>query len=267
MFAACLTHVVFQEGKIMYDQKWAQLLDHAVTTPGSILKAYTAFHPYSLLNQWAAMAQCAARDITPGPMKTFQGWKELNRFVRKGEKAIWLCRPLTRKNEADETVVVSFNWKPYWFVLAQTDGADIELTALPDWNAERALVQLNITRAEFQTMDGNAQGYAKGRSVAINPVAELPHKTLFHELAHVVLGHTTKGDLADDDRTPCNLREVEAEAVAMVLCESLELPGAPYCRGYIQHWLRDGSAIPNDSARKILHAADVILRAGQPTAD
>jgi hypothetical protein len=263
--AARLTRVAFQEGKIMYDQKWAQLLDNAVTTPGLILQAYTAFHQYSLLNQWAAMAQCAARDITPGPMKTFQGWKEIGRYVRKGEKAIWLCRPLTRKNDADETVVVSFNWKPYWFVLSQTDGADIELTTLPEWNAERALLKLDITRGEFQTMDGNAQGYAKGRSIAINPVAELPYKTLFHELAHVVLGHTAEGDLNDDDRTPCNLREVEAEAVAMVLCESLELPGAPYCRGYIQHWLRDGQTIPDESARKILHAADVILRAGQPT--
>ena len=167
----------------MYENKWAQLLETAVTTPGSILKAYTAFHQYSLLNQWAAMAQCAARDIATGPMKTFQGWKELGRYVRKGEKAIWLCRPLTRKNEADETVVVSFTWKPFWFVLSQTDGADIELTALPDWKAECALRKLDITRREFQLMDGNAQGYAKGRSVAINPVAELPHKTLFHELA------------------------------------------------------------------------------------
>ena len=199
--------------------------------------------------------------------ENLSGLEGIGRFVRKGEKAIWLCRPLTRKNEADETVVVSFNWKPYWFVLSQTDGEDIELTTLPEWNATRALTQLNITRSEFQAMDGNAQGYAKGRSIAINPVAELPHKTLFHELAHVVSGHTAEGDLADDDRTPCNLREVEAEAVAMVLCESLELPGAPYCRGYIQHWLRDGQAIPDESAHRILHAADVILRAGQPAAE
>lgn len=93
-------------------------------------------------------------------MKTSQGWKERGCYVRKGEKAIWRCRPLTRKNETDETVVVSFHWKPCWFVLSQTDGADIALTALPEWDATRALAQLNITRGEFQTMDGNAQGYA-----------------------------------------------------------------------------------------------------------
>lgn len=247
----------------MYQNNWSQLLETAVTTPGLILQAYTAFHSYSLPNQWAAMAQCAARDIAPGPMKTFQGWKELGRCVRKGEKAIWLCRPHTRKNDADETVIVSFTWKPHWFVMSQTDGADIEFTALPEWNAERALQKLNITRRAFQIMNGNAQGYAKGRSIAINPVAELPDKTLFHELAHVVLGHTVESDLHDDDRTPRNLCEIEAEAVALILCESLALPGAPYCRGYIQLWRCDGQSIPDESARKILHAADVILRAGQ----
>jgi len=51
----------------------------------------------------------------------------------------------------------------------------------------------------------------------------------------------------------------------------LELEGADYCRGYIQNWLYKGvgynaEAIPEKSARKILRAADQILRAGRPTA-
>lgn len=35
-----------------------------------------------------------------------------------------------------------------------------------------------------------------------------------------------------------HLREVEAEAVALICCESLGLPGAECCRGYIQGWVR-----------------------------
>jgi antirestriction protein ArdC len=66
---------------------------------------------------------------------------------------------------------------------------------------------------------------------------KLPHKTLFHEAAHVILGHTTEADFTDTERTPKNLREVEAEAVAMLCCEALKLEGADYCRGYIQNWL------------------------------
>jgi hypothetical protein len=71
----------------------------------------------------------------------------------------------------------------------------------------------------------------------------MPHKTLFHELAHVVLGHTTESDFNDDELTPRDLREVDAESVALLLCETLELSGAEYCRGYLQHWLQ-GDIIP-----------------------
>jgi len=90
----------------------------------------------------------------------------------------------------------------------------------------------------------------------------MPHKTLLHELAHIELGHTVESDFSDSEITPRNLREVEAEAVAMLLCESLELPGVEYCRGYVQSWL-GSDVIPERSAMKIFGAADRILKAGQ----
>jgi len=48
----------------------------------------------------------------------------------------------------------------------------------------------------------------------------------------------------------------------MLLCESLGLAGADFCRGYIQNWL-DGQPIPEKSAQKIFGAADRILKAGR----
>ena len=89
----------------------------------------------------------------------------------------------------------------------------------------------------------------------------MPHKTLLHELAHVELGHTLESEFTDSEHTPRNLREAEAEAVALLLCESLELPGAEFSRGYIQSWLGH-DVIPEKSAQKIFGAADRILRAG-----
>jgi hypothetical protein len=71
-----------------------------------------------------------------------------------------------------------------------------------------------------------------------------------------------KSNFTDSEQTPRSLREAEAEAVAMLLCESLQLPGAEYSRGYIQSWLR-GDVIPEKSAMKIFGAADRILKAGQ----
>ena len=101
-------------------------------------------------------------------------------------------------------------------------------------------------------------------------MAQLPHKTLFHEMAHVVLGHTTEADFTDTERTPKSLREVEAESVALLCCEALNLEGANYCRGYIQNWLgpsiSSADAIPEKSAQKIFRAADQILRSGRQQA-
>ena len=104
--------------------------------------------------------------------------------------------------------------------------------------------------------------YAQKSQIAISPVAALPAKTLFHETAHLVLGHALESCISDSEKTPRNLREVEAESVAMLLCESLGLPGADFCRGYIQNWL-DGEPIPEKSAQKIFGAADRILKAGR----
>jgi antirestriction protein ArdC len=247
-------------------QKWSELLEQAVTQPGLMLKAYSAFHGYSLGNQLAALLQCQLHGIEAGPIDTYKGWLDKGRHVRKGEKAIWLCMPLTRKKTnqetgEDELYITAFAWKPRWFVLAQTDGEPVPMPEIPDWNKERALAALGIEEIPFTHTNGNVQGYAKKSQVAVSPIAELPHKTLVHECAHVILGHTAEADISDSEHTPRSLREVEAEAVALLVCESLGFSCAEYCRGYIQNWL-EGEPIPEKSAQKIFGAADRILKAG-----
>src|SRR5437762_2879640 len=108
---------------------FAQLLESAVNEPGDLSSAYRAFHNYSIGNQLLAWSQCIVRGIQPGPIGTFQRWKELGRYVRRGEKAITLCRPITvkRATTADDgteetTAATWFVYRPNWFVLAQTDG-------------------------------------------------------------------------------------------------------------------------------------------------
>ena len=254
---------------------WAALLDEAVKKPGFIHEAYSRFHNYSLGNQLLALFQCFMRGIQPGPLATFPKWKELGRFVKKGQKALTLCMPLTCKrtktvkkddgtDQEEEFSLTHFMYKAHWFVLAQTDGAEYQPPAIPEWNEERALAALDIERIPFEDLDGNTQGYAKrGRKIAVSPIAALPVKTLFHEAGHVMLGHIDEGDLADTDRTPRDIREMEAEAVSLLCCESLGLPGAEYSRGYIQSW-GQGQTFTERSAQRIFHAADQILRAGYP---
>ena len=222
---------------------FADLLRSAVTEPGTIWTAYRQFHNYSLGNQLLAWGQCLERGIQPGPMATYPKWKELGRHVCKGAKALTLCQPVTIKRTdrtddgTDEAEVFTrFIYKPRWFVLAQTEGQDIEPAPIPSWNRTRALAALEVVEVAFNVTDGNVMGFARARSIAVSPINPMPHKTTFHELAHVLLGHTAEGVQADDELTPRNLRECEAEAVALLCCAALDLPGVDQCRGYIQNW-------------------------------
>ena len=77
-----------------------------------------------------------------------------------------------------------------------------------------------------------------------------------------MLGHTTEGTMADSEITPKDIREVEAESVAYILCSILGLDGLVESRGYIQHWLSNNT-IDDKSAQKIFTAANTILNAGK----
>ena len=260
---------------------FAALLQSAVHEPGTLSQAYQQFHSYSLGNQLLAMFQCAEREIPPGPMATYPRWRELGRQVKKGERALTLCQPIQRKRKAEtvdpdtgetgteDTVWTQFIYKPRWFVLSQTEGDDLPEPEIPTWDRDTALAALDVGEVPFDHVDGNTLGYARERSIAINPVNPLPHKTRFHELAHVLLGHTTEGEQADSEVTPRNQRECEAESVALLCCAALDLPGVAECRGYIQNWWGQGNPIPERSAQRILKTADQIVKAGttDPKAD
>jgi antirestriction protein ArdC len=243
------------------------ILKEAVSKPGKLLKAYSAFHSYSFGNVMLAWSQCMAREIPLGPIATFKQWESKGRRVKKGEKALQLCMPVSFKKEVEldtgeteEQFRNFFVYRNRWFVLSQTEGDEAKIDSLPNWNESTALQTLEIEKIEFKSTNGNAQGYASGRQVAINPVAQLPLKTLFHELGHILLGHTDRSEHAEV--LPRNLKEAEAESVALLCLESLGLPGSEYCRGYIQNWFGNDE-IPEKSCRKIFQAVDKILKAGR----
>jgi antirestriction protein ArdC len=256
---------------------WGELLHSAVHTPGKLLAAYTAFHNYSFGNALLALEQCISRKIEPGPLNSYKGWLQRKRQVRKGEKGLCLCMPVTYKKrvrgktvsetseeseEIQDEVRQRFVFRNYWFVLAQTEGETPYEPAIPGFDLDAALRTLGITRTPFDEINGNVQGFAHQREIAVSPTAELPLKTTFHEAAHIVLGHTASQKLVDLEQIDRNIREVEAESVALICCESLGLPGAEAARGYIQHWLQGEKEIPNQSAARIFSAAQTILKAG-----
>src|SRR5260370_18252801 len=78
---------------------WETLLKQAIEKPGLIGEAYSRFHNYSSGNQVLALVQCFARGIQPGPISTFPGWKAQGRYVKRGERALTLCMPVTCKSK------------------------------------------------------------------------------------------------------------------------------------------------------------------------
>jgi hypothetical protein len=115
--------------------QWSALLVEAVSKPGLIMKAYSAFYNYSLGNQLLALVQCQMRGLQPGPINTFPKWQDLGLHVMRGARALTLCMPITRKrrNEGSEGnddsngegTFTSFVYKARWFVLSQTEGDDL----------------------------------------------------------------------------------------------------------------------------------------------
>ncbi len=236
--------------------KWSALLVEAVNKPGLIMEAYSAFHNYSIGNQILALVQCQLRGLEPGPINTFPGWQALGRTVKRGERALILCMPITRKVRDEEAAATRATARtasadlPALCIrrdgspLARPSATNSPRHACRSGKPSERLAALDIERIAFTDTDGNCQGYARKRQIAINPVAQLPHKTLFHETAHVILGHTSEADFTDTERTPKNLREVEAEVSRLALLRSVE----PRRRGLLprlypelamsRHWLQ-----------------------------
>lgn len=253
--------------KIQAPAQWAELLHQAVTVPGIMSKAYQAFHNYSVGNMVLLVHQLRARGMDLGPVATYKGWQKKGLQVQKGERSLMLCQPQTRVRRNEEGEIekawTAFEYKLGWFTIHQTNANFTEFSTPPEWNLHQALVRLEIKIEPFKLLDGNCQGYAYGKTIALNPVAEQPIKTAIHEIAHIVLGHTAELMGQTDQFTPKDVRELEAEAVAMLLTDALGLGNIEESRAYIQHWYRE-NAVSERVAQRIFTAAQKILTAGRP---
>jgi hypothetical protein len=129
-----------------------------------------------------------------------------------------------------------FMLRANWFSLEQTEGDEfVPEVVTPSWDAAAALAALGITEAPFEGLLGNVLGYAVGRTIAVGTLNPLKHKTRFHEMVHVVLGHTEALAMTDMELLPRDIMEAEAEGAAYILCSLLDLPGGQAeSRRYIQ---------------------------------
>ena len=242
-----------------------ELVQDILNNPAQIDKCYTFFHNYSILNSLALAFQIQKRGLPIGPVASFKKWKELGSKIKKGEKALSICIPLTIKSdrtrtvqkdgkEVEEPVVfTAFSWKNVVFTLAQTDGKAVPDTPKCKWDYVKACRNLKVNILNFDNINGNIMGYATKDGIAINPLNKHKIRTAVHELAHTLL-HKKANNNA--------LAEVEAELVSYIMGLVLKLDGAEESRGYIKHWLGNNE-LKEKTAMKALCIANKIYAAGR----
>lgn len=210
------------------------------------LDAMSQFHQYSFGNCMLIALQRPDATLVAG----FRRWKELHRWVKKGEAGIGILAPLVarKKAEADANdggdesqpqrrpAVLGFR-VVHVFDVSQTEGQELpEFAAMsgePGAHLARLeeVVQSKGIELRYHSDLGGALGRSEGGKITIltslSPAQAFA--TLVHELAHELLH---RGDRRSE--TTKVVRETEAEAVAYVVCRSVGLDPSTQSADYIQ---------------------------------
>lgn len=251
-----------------------QLMEQALTAPGNLGQTYSRFHDYSITNEMLFFMQELHE-----PVASRSTWQSLGRTMIKGYKPkqvivpVLINEPAPREEGTAETLegkkervarLIGFKLIHGVFPLSATEGKDLPERNIPDWNWQTMLDRFGITEESFTSTNGNLQGYSYDLRFAINPIAVDPDKTRFHEVAHILFGHTLKHGLGGKayDR---GIQEFQAEATAYIVMNELGVlrdETASTSRAYIRHYL--GEERPPDQAiRQVFVVADRILKAGR----
>jgi len=225
------------------------------------------FHCYSFNNCLLIAIQKPDATYVAG----FQRWKELGRFVRKGEKGVMILAPLvkrasTQKNSASEvgeettSRVIGFR-ATYVFDVSQTDGEELPQFCLITGDpsaltpAIRRLVSEHGIDLRYEEQLGGADGMSEGGRIAIRrglPAAE-EFAVMVHELAHELLHRSERRK-----ETTRTIRELEAEAVAFVVCRAAGLDGLARSSDYIQLYQGDKQMLVHSLSHIQRVAAQII---------
>ncbi len=231
------------------------------------------FHHYSFNNTLLILQQFPEATRVAG----YNAWRKLDRFVRKGEKGIWILAPMVYKADADtsagtdEATRVIRGFKPVpVFDLSQTDGQDLPEVCIRLTGDEpgdpyehlRTVAQgLGFTVEEEYLSGQNGDCNHAERRIRIEARNDGRQqvKTLAHELGHAILHEP--GEDRPESRA---LLELEAESVAYVVCQNLGIETSDYSFGYVATWAGgsdEAQKAIKASGSRIQKAADQILTA------
>jgi len=213
------------------------------------LRTANKFHNYSAQNVMLIQMQMPNATLVAG----FSKWKSMDRYVKKGEKAIKILAPIPHKvrdeNDQEKVLYTSFRAVNV-FDVSQTDGKE-----LPSSNAfikpltgdvvdyDNLVMKLKKATAvpiRFDKIDTNGYYHLKDKEIVINEGMSKAQtiKTMVHEIAHSILHDKEDGTSKDSKKDD---REVQAESVAFQVCDYLGIDTSDYSFGYIAGWSQSRS--------------------------
>ncbi|MGA9667760.1 MAG: ArdC family protein [Terracidiphilus sp.] len=243
-------------------------------TLAAYLGAMARFHAYSFGN----ILQIARQRPSATRVAGFYAWKELGRFVKRGEKGIQILAPMVgykRRNDAAEqsastddntkTQPVLIGFRPvYVFDVAQTEGADLpefdhNISGEVGDHRDRLidfLAQQNIA-LEYNENIAPALGVSYGGKIALLPGQSKAEEfvCLVHETAHELLHKADRRTM-----TTAVVRETEAEAVAFIVGRAVGLEIGTASSDYIQMYAGN-AALLAESLEVVQRTSAVILAA------
>lgn len=249
------------------------------------LQTMGRFHHYSFWNSLLIALQRPDATRVAG----FHTWRTLGRHVLRGEKGIAILAPMTYRRkqseklsstpepetgasdgadgsspDADRGRVAGFK-VVFVFDASQTEGEPLpdfaSVRGSPGEHAE-ALKQLVAERGivlEYSEQMGGALGSSSGGRIKlrIGLTAAEEFATLSHELAHELL-HRDVRPSSDVLRTV----ELEAEAVAYVVCHAVGLDTSTASSDYIQLYRGDRRALEASLAAIRKTSSDILSALG-----
>jgi hypothetical protein len=284
--AALRSESPYQQRTTQRDNPTQQLIKQAVDyllqqleagkseTLTAYLGAMARFHNYSFGNILAIARQRPTATRVAG----FYAWKELGRFVKKGEKGVQILAPMIgyrrRRDAAEQEPNANQDAKPapmligfravYVFDVAQTEGEDLpefehNISGEVGEHRERMIAFLaaqNI-KLEFNEKIAPALGVSYGGKIVLLPGQSKAEEftTLVHETAHEILHKTERRTM-----TTATVRETEAEAVAFIVGQAVGLEMGTASSDYIQMYAGN-AALLAESLEVIQRTSSVILAA------
>lgn len=228
------------------------------------LNVMAKFPRYSVNNTMLIMMQRPDAQLC----QSFTGWKQMGRYVKKGEKGISILAPAPYKIEREQTKldekgrpVFDADGEPVkekvevtirafkvvkTFDLSQTDGKELPTIGPSELvgNIEgypkllQALQEISPVPVSFELIDGDAKGFyhlEDKKIVVQDGMSEVQTiKTLLHEMAHQKLHD--KDNVLEAKDISRNGKEVEAESVAYVVCQHYGINTSDYSFSYVAGW-------------------------------